>query len=258
MVRYLEHLEPRRGCGYRRVGKLYVVGSGMAYECHRLPLVLTVCPVCGSGIKHTRGWIRINPQKLFGKCPEEYTKFCPFCGGELKRETGVWVKCSECGAKINVVQYSKCTCIPTCYVCNPPEKAFMLWVGEKFYPTPQHFVNEALKLGVSKAIPSIPKGFELGKSIVYLAHRKTVTAIVENKMISIEGIFYAFIPLRFEYLVKKSDFEQNKDKYLEMEERGIEIVVVPDNYEEMVKKAEERHKRKRRAKKSVVGQTTLS
>ena len=47
-----------------------------------------------------------------------------------------------------------------------------------------------------------------------------------------------FKPTRFEMLVKRSDFEQNKSKYLEMEKKGIEIVVVPDNYDELVARAE--------------------
>jgi len=255
MVRYLKSLEPRRGCGYRHVGKLYVIGTGLARECHRLPLPLTFCPVCGSGFKHTRGWVKLNPAKIFGKCPSEYLEICPFCGEPLERVDNIWVKCLGCEAKIEFPKFERCECIKGCYVCNPPEKAFLLWVGEKYYPTPEHFINEAIKLGVSKAVPSIPKDFELGVSKVYLAHLKAVRAEVKDeqtltgyKPIKIAGIFYAFIPQRFELLVKESDFKAEEEKYLKMEEQGIEIIVVPDNYEEMVKKAEEEYKAKKSKK----------
>ena len=242
MVRYLSGLEPRRGCGYRKVGKLYVVGIGIFKGCHRLPLPLTVCPICGNGIKHTRGWIRLKPRRLFGTCSEGVVR-CPECGEEMTRTNEfmgkpfktVWY-CNEC--KVALEGWSeKCTCDEKCNVCNPPKKAFMLWVGEKFYPTPTHFALEAEMLGVCKAVPSIPKDFELGKTIVYLAHRKAVNMYVENpntltgyEVKKHAGIFMSFKPTRFEMLVKKSDFETNEEKYMEMEKRGIEIVVVPDNY----------------------------
>lgn len=267
MVRYLEGLEPRRGCGYRRVGKLYVRGSGVFAECHRLPIPLTVCPICGSGIKHTRGWIRLNPRKLFGTCTEGIIR-CPECGGEMikaeefagKKFRRIWL-CDSC--KIALERHPElCTCGKNCPVCNPPEKVFMLWVGEKYYPTPSDFISEAMELGVSKAVPSIPKDFELGKSIVFLAHRKAVDMFIENpetltgyEVKKFPGIFMTFVPTHFEILVRKSDYEANKDKYEEMEKRGIEIIVVPDNYEEMVAKAEEEYKaRKSRRKRKLVSE----
>ena len=37
-------------------------------SCHRLPLNIPVCPVCGQGIKFTRGFTWINPGKIFGDC----------------------------------------------------------------------------------------------------------------------------------------------------------------------------------------------
>ena len=49
-------VEARRGCGYRKVGGLYLVGPKLEAGCGRLPLV-HVCPVCQSGIKQTRGWV---------------------------------------------------------------------------------------------------------------------------------------------------------------------------------------------------------
>jgi len=269
MVRRLEGLEPRRGCGYRHVGKLYIIGSGIATYCHRLPIPLTRCPVCGEGIKFTRGWIRLNPLRLFDVCGNEVIR-CPECGEVMKASdefagrklNKLLLVCDNCKIAISK-NFSMCTCNKECYVCNPPEKAFMLWVGEKFYPTPRDFSLEAEKLGVCKAVPSIPKDFEIGKSIVYLAHRKAVTTYIEDpetltgyKTEKTPGIFLAFIPLRFELLVKESDYNKNKEKYDEMEERGIEIVLVPDNYDEIVKRAEEEYKKKRKKGKKSKGRMT--
>lgn len=58
--------EPRRGCGYRKEGGLYLVGGGLSAPCGRLPIPLTVCPVCNGGIHPARGWTWVSPRALFG------------------------------------------------------------------------------------------------------------------------------------------------------------------------------------------------
>ena len=239
MVRYLNGLEKERRCGYRKVGKLYVIGEGVPAFCHRLPIPLTVCPVCGEGIKFARGWVRINPRKLFGTCKDGIVR-CPKCGETMEDRGNVWY-CSSC--ELSFTKSSeKCICSEDCKVCYPQSKAYMLWVGEKFYPTPKDFVDEAIRMGISKVVPSIPKDFKIGKTYVYLAHRKAVKMIVRDsntltgytvKMHS--GVFMCFKPTRFEMLVKKTDFEKDREKYIEMEKKGVEIIVVPDNYDELVK-----------------------
>jgi len=260
MPRYLSGLEPRRGCGYRKVGKLYVRGFGTFRECHRLPIPLTTCPVCGAGIGFTRGWMRLQAKKLLKECGEEVIT-CPQCGEQMIRshmfDRNVWL-CENCGIGIERAP-EPCNCDENCEVCHPPEKAFMLWVGEKYYPTPHDFMSEAIELGVSKAVPSIPRDFELGKTLVYLAHRKAVDIYIPNKntitgykVEKHSGIFMSFRPTHFELLVKESDYNAKKDEYDELEKKGIQIIVVPDNYDEMVKKAEERDKRLKRTRKNRV------
>lgn len=220
-VRKLENLEPRRGCGYRKLGKLYLVGEGIPIGCHRLPLLLETCPVCGEGIKFSRGFRWIEPLKLFGKCD----------GKEI----------SQCGHE-------------TCPICNPPEEAQgLMWVGEKFY-TPRSFTEEALSLGVSKAIGAIPKGFKVGETWVYLAHKKggekkipDPNTLTGYRYEPWPAVFYAFKPMRIEMLIKES--EATEEKLRELTDRGITPVIVPDNYEEMVKKAEEAYKKKRKRKR---------
>jgi len=56
--------ESKRGCGYRKVGGLYLVGDGIFVPCDRLPYLLETCPVCGHGIHFTRSMTEINPLKL--------------------------------------------------------------------------------------------------------------------------------------------------------------------------------------------------
>lgn len=61
--------EAKRGCGYRKVGGLYLVAGKTGAACCKLPLPLTVCPCCGQGIKQTRGWTWVDPSKLMaGEC----------------------------------------------------------------------------------------------------------------------------------------------------------------------------------------------
>ena len=49
-------VEARRGCGYRKVGGLYLMGGTGGMPCCKMPIPLHVCPTCHGGIKQTRGW----------------------------------------------------------------------------------------------------------------------------------------------------------------------------------------------------------
>ena len=59
----------------------------------------------------------------------------------------------------------------------PMGRVGLIWVGEKFYPTPQDFCAEAEKMGISRRIPAVPNDFVLGETWVWLAHRKAIEAI---------------------------------------------------------------------------------
>lgn len=89
-----------------------------------------------------------------------------------------------------------------------------MWVGERFY-SPQSFVREAEKLGISKLVPSLPKNLEIGRTKVLLAHRKAW----KNKE---PAIFYAFIVRRVEVLVKVEDL--NKDWVKRLRKRGVVVI----------------------------------
>lgn len=227
----LTELEPRRGCGYRYIGKLYLIGIGMGKVCHRLPLKLPeVCPCCGEGIKFHRGFQWINPQRIFGSCPD--------CTSKLK--DGVPL------------------CDPDCPICYPPEKVGLMWVGERYYPRTFDFTMEAEKMGISKAIATIPKGLEIGKTWIFLAHKKAVVEMVTDKNTLtgyrdeyVPGIFYAFRPVRIEMLIKESDAtEENLEK---LKKRGITPVIVPDDWEKMTKEAKVKERRKKKSRSAEKG-----
>lgn len=145
--------ESERGCGYRKVGSLYLVGAGgMASVCDFLPLKLEPCPHCGFEIPRHEGFMWIAKQYFLAAAR-------PHQGGIM----------------VNRKIIHECKCTPGCPVCHPENielaKYGLMWVGSKFY-TPETFVKEALPMGISKKISEIPKDLVLGKTWVMLAHRK--------------------------------------------------------------------------------------
>jgi len=207
-------VEQIRGCGYRKVNALYLVGEYLSSPCDRMPFPLTACPVCGQGIKVSRGFTQVNPCRLWGIHQDCKDKFRP------------------------------------CFLCDPQDQpAYIMLVGAGSYKTPQDFLEEAREMGISKRIPFVPKDLELGKTVVYLAHPKAcdvresvalqqAMAIVEGtetkqpRLLETEkvekalGIFCAFIPKRVEKLVWESELTNEKRKQLA--KRGITSIAVPD------------------------------
>ena len=207
-------IEQRRGCGYRRVGGLYLCGEYISAPCDRMPFPLTVCPICGQGIKVGRGFTQVNPYRL-------------------------WDIHQDCKDRIR-----------PCHLCDPQDQsAYIMLVGAGNYPTPQDFVREALSMGISKRIPFIPKGLELGKTVLYLAHPKACeikeSVALQQAMVIVggaeaaqprlleterdtktPGIFCAFIPKRVEKLIWKS--KATPEELEKLEKRGITPVIAPD------------------------------
>lgn len=206
-------IETKRGCGYRKIGALYLCGEYIHVPCDRLPLEVGSCPVCGSGVHFTRNTAEINPFRLWG-------------------------------------DHKSCVC-GLCFVCQPPDDvSFIMGVGERYY-TPQSFLEEAKQIGISKRIPALPKKLQLGETVLYLSHKKAVevrqslavqaaVGIAEGidnpqmRLLEAEGepeyrmgVFCAFIPRRVEMLIKESELTDKKRK--ELEKRGITPIPVPDN-----------------------------
>ncbi len=189
-------IESKRGCGYRKVGGLYIMGGGVLRRCGRLPLPLKVCQACGGGIKQTRGWTWIDPSKLFAGIPCESRPH----------------ECIDCPLG-EITELSK---------------AGLLWIGKSFYPTPRHFLQEANTMGVCRRIGAIPKGFELGKTWVFLAHPETMPGENEaGDSVMIAGVFRTFQPDRIEKVITETQSKDGEEME-KLKKRGITPFIVPD------------------------------
>lgn len=204
-------VEPRRGCGYRKINGLYLVSGPGGMPCDRLPIPLTVCPVCSHGFKQSRGFTWVDVNGLVGgvhrDCKDEFP--CPLC-----------MATSEMG------------------------RAGLLWIGEKFYKTPTAFDQEAGSLGISRRIHALPRGFKVGESWILLAHPKTVACTeCEGSGLSavraadhceacsgtgrLPGLFKVWRPSRVEKILPES--KRGSAEVADLEEKGITPVFVPDD-----------------------------
>lgn len=179
--------EQKRRCGYRKPGGIYMVSDDPGMPCCKLPHPLTVCPTCNCGIKPSRAWTWVDGDALFSgtKCSNDFFSaafLCPLSKPSIGRSG-------------------------------------LLWIGEKFY-SPDEFREEADRMGISRRIPRVPRGFVPNETWVLLAHRKIDMGGEEP----VPAIFRVFRP-RLEYVVKGHEtVEELKD----LIKRGIEPVrVVP-------------------------------
>lgn len=190
-------VEKRRGCGYRKVGGLYLCGEGGGESCCKMPIPLDICPTCNHGIKQSRGWQWIDPR--------------PWLAGE-------------------------CTHIrPMCPLISPwilGDRVGLIWVGTQFYPTPEDFEREARESGISRRIKAVPRGIEIGKTWVFLAHPRAVFredgSTPDGVKVFKPGVIKVFKPTRIEKIVTQTQSE-DEDEMAELEKRGITPFVVPDN-----------------------------
>lgn len=170
--------EGKRGCGFRKKGGLYLFSGAAWDDCGMLPIPLHVCTACGQGIKPLRGFGWISPGLWEGK-------ICAF-GSECKN------------------------CAP--FFDSDIKKVGIMWVGSRFYPSADKFMEESRELGVSKRISMVPKELVVGKTWIMLAHRKPEP-----------HIFATFVPHEIQYVVKDTD----TPAYLEsLKKRGITPVNV--------------------------------
>jgi len=219
-----KYFEPKRSCGYREVGKLYLVGGELGHICPSLPLLFKPCKCCGYAPPQYRDYQWVN---------KGYIR-------EIREPTGV-------------------SCWPACPVCypgtNPQNRYGLMWVGRKFY-TPQEFMEEATSMGdIKKAIKQIPKGLVLGTTWVLLAHPEAYVDTSDDGYVQAHGdwlmecsrlkmdeekpqepqaptypgVITAFIPERVEMLIYQSD--ASPEYVMELEEKGITVIVVPDKYD---------------------------
>ncbi len=217
--------EPERGCGLRKPGGLYLMAGAPSATCGRLPFELSVCDACGEGIKPARGWKWINPRKLMeGKR----------CDLDMHQEAAHPIMSSVIASVIGPCG--------TCVNAVPPERAGLLWIGVGFYPTPEDFLSEAGRQGVSRRIPHVPTDFVVGETWVYFAHQRAIprpcacekgwteSADGERELCELcdgEGTLHTpaiigtFRPDRVEYVVKGDESEEELDR---LEKRGLSLV----------------------------------
>lgn len=174
-----------RGCGFRDKNGYYLVGNGMILKCKRLPMEIPICPCCGETIRFLRSIRQIDAQKIFGACNHN-AKEHP-CHND------------------------------SCFVCYPPKKAWLMWVGSKYY-SPESFIAEAERYGVSKKIYHIPVDLRIG-DIVYLAHK--------NGCGDEPGIIYAFSISEVQKIIDENE-ARNSDYINELINNGITPVLETD------------------------------
>ena len=143
--------EARRGCGYRKIGGLYLVGSGLGVACDRLPIPLEICPCCGAGIRQTRGFTWVDIAQLVGgdHVVDVQTDMTDFTTGPTQF----------------VGERKTCACREHCPLCHNVKamgRGGLLWIGTQFYPTIEAFEAEARLLGISRRITTLPRGFVQG------------------------------------------------------------------------------------------------
>jgi hypothetical protein len=184
----------KRGCGYRKLHKLYLVGGGLRGSCDRLPLKIIECNVCGGTINFSRGIQKVDLSKMYGD--------------------------------------HNCTCHEQCPICHPSKlnevQTWLMWVGKSY--TQKSFIKECEEMGASKAIPFVPKGFIVNQDWVLLAMKgivKEEKAFHPRRKIKKDAIFYAYMPDRIDYLITEEE-AADLDFVMDLESRGITAVVVVD------------------------------
>jgi hypothetical protein len=210
-------VEKARGCGFRRVGGQYLVGSGLTRSCDMLPVKLLPCPTCGFIVPFNRGFMWLSKK---------------------------WIESYAKGHRATVA----CTCPEVCSLCFPEtndlKKYGFMWVGSNDY-SPGSFMAEARSMGISKRIAKIPKGLKLGKTWVLLGHRKVPFSpsfhpegMHKKEPEYAPGVFYAFVPRRVEKLIWKSQATPGQLK--KMKKQGITPVIIPDGDKDHAPKPKKR------------------
>lgn len=217
--------EPKRRCGYRKVGATYLEAQPGGFACGRLPVELTPCPLCDHSPRFTRGLQRITPRNVLHSAP-----VCALgaLGGGLGRAAT-----------------ERCAVCPFGKILET-EVAGLAWVGAKFY-TPETFGEEAAALGISKRIPwPLPKWLQLGATWIFLAHERVFTVLCPTckgaRLVPLPGaavgtecpdcddghadkpgLFRAFVPQRVVRIITTAMPQGERDQLLA---QGLHLVEV--------------------------------
>ncbi len=191
--------ESERGCGWRKMGALYLAGSEPATPCGRMPIPLRTCPCCGHAAvaRPARGWTWVDADRLLEEAP-------------------------ECKAPKKICR--RCPLYPAHGWAIG--RAGLIWVGESFYGSVRDFEFEAEQMGISRRLAAVPHGFVVGETYVLLAHRKAVMwqppGMGQPPQFA-PGIFRIWKPKRIEIIVAGSEADEVIDEYIA---RGLTPVKV--------------------------------
>lgn len=206
-------VEAKRGCGFRKVGGLYLVGEAGGIGCDRLPIPLTVCGCCGQGIKQSRGWTWCDIAGLVG-------------GDHMIEHVPSADACHPLTYPPSPCNCSMGLC-PLCHNVAKMGRGGLVWIGTQFYPTIEAFEAEAKSQGISRRVAALPRGFKLG-DVVLLAHpRGVLQSTGELTGQYVPAIFRVWRPTRVERIYNESD--RGSEAVQADEKRGISPVFVPDN-----------------------------
>jgi hypothetical protein len=225
-------VEAKRGCGYRKVGGMYLVGGGLAAACDRMPYRLDRCRTCGAGVKFTRSHTWLQPD---------------FFHRHIQSGDSTLVHGGPASPSAFCKDEGPC---PVCHNRDDFGPHLLLWIGRSHY-TPEAYLKESREMGISRRIPAMPKGMVLGETWVLLAHLDAVAPVAPDQCVHCgfgdsahvvgemaascdfqppkptPGIFAAFIPRAVELLLKQSDATPER---IEKEtKRGVTVVAVPDD-----------------------------
>lgn len=220
-------VESERGCGWRKMGGVYLVCDGFSLPCDALPLELKPCDCCEFTVRQARSMQPIHAGYLASllkghKCAEDWR--CPLCffGEDYQAIKVLTPKERERqGVKL-------------------PEVFYLMSVSKDFY-SPEGFRAEAETQGVSKRVAanSLPKGFRVGEDWVFLQHgavpfyprdENTGQVLLDGEPRYTTGIFFAFKPQRLEVLMWKGTPD---DVIADYEDAGYSVVLIEKTKENL-------------------------
>ena len=136
-------IEPRRVCGFRKIGGIYLVGGGPTAPCGWLSAELHACALCSFQPPFARGVQGIPANYLLSLKERPPTEEC---------------------------QPSRCASCPVRQIANEAEsekRIPLIWIGRQY--TPETFAAEAAALGISRRISNPPIWLKVGDWI-FCAH----------------------------------------------------------------------------------------
>lgn len=231
--------EAERGCGYRKIGGLYLVADpGPALDCDGLPLHLDPCGCCGFEPAFSRNLQQIKAEYIIQAEKILHYRMHP----------------EESGLDPEMAIEENCSCPDMCPICHAEGQTAqgislgLMFVGAQNY-TPESFIQESVKLGISKRIAEIPSWLKLGETWIFLAHMKvpdhklqTNGGLLEKEPTYHKAIFYGFKPARLEMPVWKGDL--TNAEILRLEQKGVTPILLEKTPENMKKHKDAKTMRK--------------